>query len=160
MGVLCRQRTLRTRRGARCSDSQEGALVQHGCLLGAFLFLRQPRIAGRRALLLLPVQNAHLPTEPGPKQRNTPPARPSTGLLQRMSPPPTRPARPTRLLHTSAPTATHHIGRHRCSCVSPAFSRAWPANSALPHANRLSNACSGFTTMTKQEGTRGPRPFH
>ena len=76
-----------------------GALVQHGsaslkaqgCLEGAFLFLRQPRIAGRRALLLLlllPVRNAHLPTEPGPKQRD-------------MSPPPTRPTRPTRPLHSA-----------------------------------------------------------
>lgn len=41
--------------------------------MGAFLFLHQPRIARRRALLLLPVQNAHLPTEPGPNNLNTPP---------------------------------------------------------------------------------------
>jgi hypothetical protein len=31
-------------------------------------------------------------------------------------------------------------------------------DSALPHANRLPYACPGFTSMTKQEGTHGPRP--
>ena len=40
------------------------------------------------------------------------------------------------------------------------LSRARPpgADSALSHANRLPNACRGFTTMTKQEGSLGPRP--
>lgn len=105
---------------------QHGAGLQaQGCLVTrralSCLFLRQPRTAGRRALLLLSVQTAHLPAQTGPKRPKQPKhaaIEVPTRLLTHMSP------RSNTAAAAPTPPATHHIGRHRCSCVSPAFSRA------------------------------------